>query len=98
MSKDNLDIVFVNTVVGRGVLNGVVNLSFSAFGFTPSEDGKTVEIDPQIVCRLRMDKICATQLRDVMVELIEQIEQAETSGSAPKLSEDPSPKKASQVN
>ena len=76
-SQDNVSVVFVNTVVGRGVLNGVINLSFSVFNFTPSDDGKEVEVDPAIACRLRMDKACATQLRDVMVDLIAQIEQAE---------------------
>jgi hypothetical protein len=76
-SQDNVEIVFCNTVVGRGVLNNVVNLSFSAFNFTPSDDGQRVDVDPVIVCKLRMDKVCAKQLRDVMNDLIKLIEESE---------------------
>lgn len=76
-SLDEVGVTFVNTVIGRGVLNGNVNLSFSVFNFTPSDDGKTVELDPVVAVRLRMDKVCATQLRDVMNELLATIEKAE---------------------
>ena len=77
-SDDAVSVTFVNTVVGRGVLNGVINLSFSVFNFTPNDDGQ-VDIDPAIACRLRMDKQCAMQLRDVMNDLLAAIEQAEPS-------------------
>jgi hypothetical protein len=80
-SLDNVGVVFVNSVVGRGVLNGVINLSFSTFNFTPSPDGSQVEVDPAISCRLRMDKICAIQLRDVMNELLSAIEKVETDAA-----------------
>lgn len=76
-SSDQVGVNFVNTVVGRGVLNGVINLSFSTFQFTPSEDGTKVDVDPVVSCRLRMDKVCATQLRDVMNELLAAIEKSE---------------------
>lgn len=79
--QDKVSITFVNTVVGRGILNGVINLSFGAFNFTPSDDGKSVDIDPAVACRLRMDKICATQLRDVMNELLATIEKSESEMS-----------------
>ena len=79
-SVDEAGVVFVNTVVGRGILNGVINLSFSVFNFTPTDDGK-VDVDPAIACRLRMDKICATQLRDVMNDLLAVIEKAETDAA-----------------
>jgi hypothetical protein len=75
-SSDNVSTTFVNTVIGRGSLNGVINLSFSTFNFTPNDQGQ-VDIDPVISCRLRMDKVCATQLRDVMNELLAAIEKAE---------------------
>lgn len=84
-SSDEVGVTFVNTVIGRGILNGVCNLSFGVFNFTPSEDGKTVDLDPVVAVRLRMDKICATQLRDVMNELLATIERAEheaTMGNA----------------
>ena len=77
-SADNLGVIFVNTVVGRGILNGVINLSFGVFNFTPDEKGQ-IDADPAINCRLRMDKICATQLRDSMSELLAAIEKAEQS-------------------
>lgn len=76
-TQDEIGIVFANTVIGRGILNGVINLSFSAFNFTPTDDGKQVDLDPVVVSRLRMDRICATQLRDVMNELLASIEKAE---------------------
>ena len=80
-SSDQVGVEFVNTVIGRGILNGVINLSFGVFQFTPSEDGKTVDIDPVVACRLRMDKVCATQLRDVMNELLATIERAEADAA-----------------
>lgn len=76
-SQDNVEIIFANTVIGRGVLNNVVNLSLAAFNFTPSDDGTKVDADPVIVCKLRMDKVCAKQLRDVMNDLIKLIEESE---------------------
>lgn len=75
-SNDEVGVTFVNTVIGRGVLNGVVNLSFSVFNFTPTEDGQ-VDLDPTIACRMRMDRICATQLRDVMNDLLAALDRAE---------------------
>ena len=80
-SKDTVGIDFVNTVIGRGILNGIVNLSFGAFNFTPADDGKTVDLDPVVAVRLRMDKVCATQLRDVMNELLATIEKAELNAA-----------------
>lgn len=76
-NQDNTGVNFVNTVIGRGVLNGVINLSFGVFNFTPSDDGTKVDVDPVVACRLRMDKVCATQLRDVMNELLAAIEKSE---------------------
>ena len=76
-SSDQVGVTFVNTVVGRGILNGVVNLSFGVLQFTPSDDGKTVDPDPVIASRLRMDKMCARQLRDVLNDLLEMIDKAE---------------------
>jgi hypothetical protein len=74
--SDRVSVTFVNTVIGRGSLNGVINLAFSTFNFTPNDNGQ-VDADPVISCRLRMDKVCATQLRDVMNELLAMMEEAE---------------------
>ena len=55
--------IFVNSVIGRGVFGGVANITFSTFQFTPRDDG-TVDPDPVISCRLRLDLNCAHQLRE----------------------------------
>ena len=80
-TTDNVGTIFVNSVLGRGLLNGVINLSFATFNWTPTDDGSKVEPDPVVSCRLRMDKICATQLRDVMIELISHLEEVETKAA-----------------
>lgn len=80
-NQDNVGVHFVNTIIGRGILNGVCNLSFGVFNFTPSEDGTKVDVDPVVACRLRMDKVCATQLRDIMNELLATIERAEADAA-----------------
>lgn len=54
---------FVNSVVGSGHLGGVANITFATFQFTPQNDG-TVDSDPVISCRLRMDINCVRQLKD----------------------------------
>ena len=76
-SMDNVGVTFVNTVVNRGIFNGVINVSFAVLNFTPGDDNKTIEPDPVIAARLRMDKICARQLRDVLTDLLDMIEKAE---------------------
>ena len=76
-STDHVGVTFVNTVLNRGIFNGVVNLSLGVLQFTPSDDGTTVDPDPVIAARLRMDKICARQIRDALSELLEMIDKAE---------------------
>ena len=99
-SEDAVGTIFVNTVVGRGSLNGVINVSFSTFNFTPNDEGQ-IDVDPVISCRLRMDKMCAAQLRDVMNELLATIEKAEQNIApdevAPKV-EGISTKRAEKMN
>lgn len=73
-NQDDIGIVFVNSVAARGLFNNVVNLSFSAYNFTPNEQG-SVDPDPVIVSRLRMDKGCAQQLRDVLTDLLHIIDE-----------------------
>lgn len=83
---DNVGVTFVNVVLGRGILNGVVNLQFGTFGFTPADDGKTVELDPMVSCRMRMDRVCAQQLHETLGTLLEAIEKTEAevvTGKAP---------------
>lgn len=75
-TEDSVGVVFVNHVAARGVFNNVINISFGTYNFTPMEDGK-VEPDPAITCRLRMDKMCAIQLRDNLNDLLALIEKSE---------------------
>lgn len=67
--QDDIGIIFVNSIAARGLYNNVVNMSFSAFNFTPNEEG-SVDPDPVIVCRLRMDKGCLIQLQQVTEALL----------------------------
>lgn len=98
-ANDQVGVTFVNTVVGRGALNGVINVSFGVFNFTPSDNGEVVDVDPTIACRLRMDKACAIQLRNAMNDLLTLLEASETPGSKPieaPASEGIMPKKAAE--
>ena len=65
---NNEPVVFVNELVGRGHLNGVVNLTFATARFTPIAG----EIAPDLVitARLRMDMACLRQTYMVLGELI----------------------------
>lgn len=72
---DNIGVTFVNLLLGRGILNNVVNLTFGTFNFTPDtgqENG--VDIDPVVSARLRMDVACARQLHQTLGELLESID------------------------
>lgn len=80
-NSDNVGVTFVNAVVSRGILNNVINLSFSTYNFTPADEA--VDPDPTISCRLRMDKVCAYQLRQVLNDLISLIEEKEKEEAAP---------------
>jgi hypothetical protein len=78
------DIIFVNTVIGRGALNNVVNISFGAFNFSPNEQSGEIELDTTVACRLRMDIVCAKQLSNALIDLLNTIEKAqEPAGSEP---------------
>lgn len=83
-SADTVGTTFINTVIGRGILNGVINLSFGVFNFTPDDNGR-VDLDAVVACRLRMDKICATQLRDTLNDLLAAIAEAERTPDEPKV-------------
>ncbi len=61
--------VFINQVVGRGCLNGVVNITLGTYQFTPNGDG--VDADMVISARIRMDLAAARQLHDELVLLFE---------------------------
>lgn len=75
---DNIGVTFVNTVVNRGIFNDIVNLNLGVFNFTPAEDN-TIDFDPVINCRLRMDMACAEQLRNTLDTLLQQAAQMKAS-------------------
>lgn len=72
-STDNVGVTFVNLVLGRGILNGVVNIQFGTWLFGAKEDG-SVDPDPSVSCRLRMDVAGAKALRDALTELLLAVE------------------------
>lgn len=74
---DAVGVTFVNAVLGRGILNNVVNLQFGTFLFMPNEATDEVDTELAVSCRLRMDRPCAQQLYDVLGELLNAVEAAE---------------------
>lgn len=81
-SADNVGITFANLVLGRGVANGVVNITLGAFEFNPSDDGKAVEPSPVITCRLRQDIPGARALHEALGSLLESIDKPQGEAAA----------------
>lgn len=73
-STDNVGITFANIVLGRGIFNGVVNVTLGAYEFNPDDKNEKVEPSPVIVSRLRFDVPCAKSLRDALSELLLSVE------------------------
>ena len=63
--------VFVNVVLGRGMSNNVVNVTLATYFWSPY--GEKVDPDLRITSRLRMDLVCAVQLRDTLNELLDSL-------------------------
>jgi hypothetical protein len=72
-SNDNVSVTYVNTVLGRGHLNGVINVQLGVFNFSNDENGD-VTLDPSVACRLRMDYNCARQLKESLDSLLKDME------------------------
>ena len=66
-------VTFVNQVVAAGHLNGVVNLTLATARWSPTPKGE-VDIDMVVASRLRMDLVCAVQMRDQLDRIIAQAE------------------------
>lgn len=73
-SADNVGITFANLVIGRGILNGVVNVTLGAYEFNPDDKMEKVEPSPVIVARLRMDVAGAKSLRDNLNDLLQSLD------------------------
>jgi hypothetical protein len=68
-SNDNVGVTFINTVLGAGRLNGVVNVQLGTALFSLVDEGK-IDNDVVVSCRLRMDIQCATLLRNTLDSVI----------------------------
>lgn len=68
-AADSVGVTFVNGLLGRGLMNGVVNLQFGTYQFTPTD--KAIDPDLAVSCRLRMDVECAKQLHEALGALLE---------------------------
>jgi hypothetical protein len=69
----NVPVTFVSELVGRGHLNGVVNLTFATARFTPDTlgpDGK-IKADLVVTSRLRMDMYCVQALYLALGDIIQ---------------------------
>ncbi len=81
---DNVGVTFVSLLVGRGILNNVVNLTFGTFNFSPDTDQDNgIDMDAVISARLRMDIPCARQLHKSLSELLDSIDNAPVEPSLP---------------
>lgn len=80
-STDNVGITFANLLVASGTYNGVINATLAAYGFEPTADDK-VDPSPMITCRLRMDRMCAVQLRDRLTEILAAMDNADMVAAA----------------
>lgn len=76
-SLDLVGVTFVNGLLGRGILNNVVNLQFGTYLFTVDEATQKVDADLAVSCRLRMDRATAAQLYQSLGELLQSVEQRE---------------------
>ena len=79
-SSDQVGITFVNAVVGRGILHGIINIQLGSLNFDADEKGK-VSNDLSVACRLRMDVKCAEDLRDSLDALLKLVDEAKAKGA-----------------
>jgi hypothetical protein len=76
-SIDNVGVTFINTVLGRGVMNGVINLTLGVLQFTPDDKGEAIDPDIGVAARLRMDVVCARQLHEALGDLLVLIDKSD---------------------
>lgn len=75
MSSDTPPVAtFVSSPAVHGFLNGVVNMSFTTARYVAKQDGDKVRVEMEfpVTVDLRMDLMCATQVRDILTTIIEQ--------------------------
>lgn len=85
-TMDEVGVTLVNTVTNQGIFDGIININFATFLFTPSAErqldngGKTIDIEPELVmsCRLRMGEQCLRLLHQTTQSLIDLIDRSRT--------------------
>ena len=83
-SSDSVGVTFVNSVTGRGILNGVVNIQFGVYQFATTGDGKDIKVSEEMspACRLRMDIACARQAHEALGDLLVLVDKADAERAA----------------
>jgi len=82
-TNDSVGVTFVNVVVGSGTFNNVINLTLGVCLFTPDAENGRVDDDIVVASRLRMDPLCARQLRDTLNRILDvPTESAKANGVA----------------
>lgn len=81
-SIDPAGVTFVNAVVGIGVRNGVANIQFGTLLFDQDGEGVVDLMTLAVSCRLRMDVVCAAQLRDLLIKMFPPAPAAATTDAA----------------
>lgn len=97
MRIDDVGVTFVNAVVNQGMFDGVFNINFATFLFTPTQErindeGKrVVEVEPDLTvsCRLRMGEQCLRQLHQTVGNLLALLEEQRTTPAAKGAAEKP---------
>ena len=69
--NDSVGVTFVNVVLASGTFNNVINVTLGVCLFTPDPENSKVDDDVVVASRLRMDPLCARQLRDALTKLLE---------------------------
>ena len=69
--NDSVGVTFVNVVLASGTFNNVINVTLGVCLFTPDPENSKVDDDIVVASRLRMDPLCARQLRDALTKLLE---------------------------
>ena len=69
--NDSVGVTFVNVVLASGTFNNVINVTLGVCLFTPNPENSKVDDDIVVASRLRMDPLCARQLRDALTKLLE---------------------------
>ena len=69
--NDSVGVTFVNVVLASGTFNNVIIVTLGECLFTPDPENSKVDDDIVVASRLRMDPLCARQLRDALTKLLE---------------------------